>query len=426
MEEEPELGGGPAAEIPGLVHGVRPNATRFLLLVFQVGLVGATLGVTRPVLPLLAHDKFGITSKTAALSFIVAFGLAKAPLNFASGGLADRFGRKRVLLTGWALGFPSPLLLAFAQSWWWVIAALILLGLQQGLCWSTTIFMKVDVAGPRRRGLVIGINEFTGYVGMGIATYASAAVAVSLGPRSFPFLLGEAFVLAGFITALRFVDDTSDFVAAERGNTLPPPVRTMARAAFGALCQAGLTTKIADAASWGLLPIFLTEGGLDLATTGLLVAAYPAAWGAMQPLSGWLSDRLGRKPLIVVGMVLQGIALFGIAWGTTMAGWLTGIIFLGVGTSLVYPVLLAAAADAASSPEDRASSIGHYRLWRDMGFVVGGLAGGALADLVGITGAFQAVASFAIISGIVVMILYKRTDRPSDSSGCLVGPRVLI
>lgn len=399
-------GDGPAAEILAPVHGVRPNFARFLLLVFQVGLVGAALGVTRTVLPLLAEGEFGIVSKTAALSFIVAFGLAKAPLNFGSGALADRFGRKRVLIAGWSLGLPFPLLLAFAQSWTWVIAAMVLLGVQQGLCWSTTIFMKVDVAGPGRRGFAIGINEFTGYVGMAVVTYGSGVIAAALGPRVFPFLLGEALVVGGLVIALRFVDDTSNFVEAERNGALASAVQVVRTGAFAALCQAGLTTKIADAATWGLLPIFLAEGGLGVATIGMLAAAYPGSWGLMQPLTGWFSDRFGRKPLIVSGMLVQALGLTLIAAGTTVSGWLWGIILLGGGTAAVYPVLLAAAADVAP-PGSRASSIGHYRLWRDLGFVVGGLVAGALADAFGIAGALRVLASLSFVSGGLVALLYR-------------------
>ncbi|MGH2748813.1 MAG: MFS transporter [Actinomycetota bacterium] len=410
------LGEGPAGEILAPAHGVRPNLARFLLLMFQVGLVGAALGVTRTVLPLLAESEFGIASKTATLSFVVAFGLAKAPLNFGSGALADRFGRKRVLIAGWLLGLPFPLLLAFAQSWTWVIAAMVLLGLQQGLCWSTTIFMKVDVAGPRRRGFAIGINEFTGYVGMAVVTHGSGAVAASLGPRVFPFLLGEALVVGGLVTALRFVDDTSHFVEAERNGVLASAVQAVRTGTFAAVCQAGLTTKIADAAAWGLLPIFLAEGGLAVETIGLLAAAYPGSWGLMQPLTGWLSDRFGRKPLIVAGMLVQALGLVVLARGTTISGWLSGITLLGSGTALVYPVLLAAAADVAA-PADRASSIGHYRLWRDLGFVVGGVVAGALADAVGIAGSLQLLALFSLVSGGLVAVLYRASDQgPPETS----------
>lgn len=410
------LGAGPAGETLAPVHGVRPNLARFLLLIFQVGLVGAALGVTRTVLPLLAEGEFGITSKTATLSFIVAFGLAKAPLNFGSGALADRFGRRRVLIGGWSLGLPFPLLLAFAQSWAWVIAAMVLLGLQQGLCWSTTIYMKVDVAGPRRRGFAIGINEFTGYVGMAVVTYGSGAVAASLGPRVFPFLLGEALVVGGLVTALRFVHDTSNFVEAERNGVLAFAPHSARTGAFAALCQAGLTTKIADAAVWGLLPIYLAEGGLEVATIALLAAAYPGSWGLMQPLTGWLSDRFGRKSLIVGGMLVQALGLMMIARGTTISGWLWGIVFLGGGTALVYPVLLAAAADVAS-PAERASSIGHYRLWRDLGFVVGGVVAGVLADVVGIAGALQMLASFSLVSGGLVALLYRERGNWGQPGG---------
>lgn len=393
------VGDGPAGEILAPVHGVRPNLPRFLLLVFQVGLVGAALGVTRTVLPLLAENGFGITSKTATLSFIVAFGLAKAPLNYGSGALADRFGRRRILIAGWCLGIPFPLLLALARSWSWVIAGMVLLGLQQGLCWSTTIFMKVDVAGRSRRGVAIGINEFTGYVGMAAVTYASGAVAASFGPRVFPFLLGEAIVLGGLAVAILFVRETSEFVAAEEEDEVAPETGASRRGSFAALCQAGLVTKIADAAAWGLLPIFLAEGGLGLATIGLMTAAYPATWGLLQPLTGWLSDRFfGRKPLIVSGMLVQALGLGTVARGGGAAGWLSGIVLLGIGTALVYPVLLAAAADIAP-PARRASAIGSYRLWRDLGFVAGGLLAGALADAFGISGALQVLALLALASG---------------------------
>lgn len=396
------------------IEGVRSNLPRFLLLVLQVALVGSALGVTRTLVPLLGESRFGVGSSTVALSFIVAFGLAKAPLNLASGALADRFGRKRILVAGWLLGIPFPLLLVFAQSWGWVIAAMTLLGLQQGLCWSTTIFMKVDVAGPRRRGFAIGINEFTGYAGTAVMTYASGALAGSLRSMVWPFLLGEAIVVAGLVTALYSVDETSSFVGAEGRDIQNPGDGRLQTKGFAALCQAGLITKIADVAAWGLLPLLLASRGLRIHQIAVVAAVYPATWAALQPLTGWLSDRFSRKPFIVIGMFVQGAGLVMTGYATGTAASVVAIAVLGAGTGLVYPVLLAAAGDLAA-PSARATSIGHYRLWRDLGFVVGGVVAGTLAESTGITGAFRSLGLFSVVSGILVALLFARARTAPDA-----------
>lgn len=390
--------------------GLRVNLPRLSLLVLQVAFVGAMVGVERTVLPLLAESEFGLASKTAALSFIVAFGAAKAPANLLAGAFADRFGRRRTLIAGWCIGAPAPLLIAVAPSWNWVVAANILLGIQQGLCWSTSIFMKVDFSGARRRGLAIGINEFAGYLGTAAAAYATGVIAVHAAPRWAPFVLGEFLALGGLATAFFFVKDTLVFVLdeANRGSLIAPSRRW----ALAAFAQAGFITKFADVATWGLLPIYFSDRGLSLTKISLLAAAYPAAWGIFQPFTGAVSDAHGRRTPLVAGMFLQAIGLLAVALSGSFGGWLTAVVLLGSGTALVYPVLIAATGDSVEA-HTRASAIGRYRLWRDLGFVGGALLIGVLADALGTPRALEALAVVALASGGVIAVATRRPPATS-------------
>lgn len=371
--------------------GIRPHLRLFLLLLVQVAVVGLAVGIERVVVPLLGGEVFGLERTTAVLSFIVAFGLAKAPLNLVAGILVERLGARRILLAGWSIALPVPFLLALAPSWPWVVAANVLLGAQQGLCWSILIMMKVELAGDGQRGVAIGLNELVGYLGTAIATYAGAALAGRYGLDTAPFVALGVLLLLGLWLAVITPGPTD----APR----PGPRRRSFRATAGfvAICQAGLVTKLADVAAWGLLPIHLRSRGLAVATVGLLAAAYPLAWAMLQPLSGWLSDRFGRRPPIQIGLLGQAIGLGILAAGDRFGEWLAGAVVLGAGTALVYPVLLAAAADSVPVPV-ASRGIGLYRFWRDLGFVVGGLGAGALADAVGVSGAFRLLAVVILAS----------------------------
>ncbi len=366
----------------------------FWLLLLQVALVGATVGVERAVLPLLAKGEFGLASTTAAVSFIASFGLAKAPLNLIAGRLADRYGRRNVLLGGWLVALPVPALIAVAPAWEVVVAANLLLGAQQGLCWSTSLFIHLDVAGARRRGFAVGLNELFGYGGAALIAYAAGWLAADLGTRPWPFVLQGALIIAGFATAALLVPETRPpLTAAEDAG----PARKSGRTRFAAICQAGHVTKVADVVAWGLLPVYLIDRGLGTATVAAIAALYPAVWGALQPLTGALSDRAGRVRPIAAGLLCQAGGLLLLAAAGSVAGWVAGVAVLGAGTALAYPVLLAAAGDAAPAGQ-RASAVGVYRFWRDLGFVAGALGGGALADAIGTPAALEVLAAAAAAS----------------------------
>ena len=397
----PGSGGTGAGRGSTIAYGLRPNARAFGLVLFQVALVGATAGVERAVLPVLAKHEFGVASATGSLAFLVSFGLGKAPLNFLAGRLADRVGRRRVLAAGWLVAVPVPAIIAIAPTWQWVVAANALLGAQQGLCWSTSLFMHVDVAGTRRRGLAIGINELAGYAGTAVLAYAAGALAAGVGPRPLPFALQETLILAGLALALSVVPDTKKYVEPEDDATADGEIRASQH--FAAVCQAGFITKIADVVAWGLLPTYLLGRGVGVATVAALAAAYPAVWSVLQPLTGTLSDRAGRRRPVAAGMACQAAGLLLLAAAEGIAGWFVGIGVLAAGTALVYPVLLAAAGDIAT-PSRRASAIGLYRLVRDLGFVGGGLLAGALTDALGAPVALEALAGLSAASGIIVTV----------------------
>lgn len=390
-----EAGGGTATS----QLGIRSNLSCFLLLVMQVAFVGALWGTERTLLPIIAQSHFGIVSATSTLSFILAFGLTKAPANFVAGWLADRYGRRRVLVGGWSLGLPVPLMIAFAPSWNWVIAANLLLGVQQGICWSTSIFMKVDVSGRSRSGLAVGINEFAGYGGTALLAYATGAIAAAVGPRMVPFLVGEAFAVAGLVTSLVLGKETLVFLTSRaHGSAGSASAIPTDRFAFASLSQAGFVVKLGDTTVWGLLPLYFTAHGLGVGSVGVLAAAYPASWAMLQPFTGVASDRFGRRVPIVSGMALQAAGLAAVAVSGAFWGWLGGVVLLGVGTALVYPVLIAAAGETATL---HASRIGQYRFWRDLGFVGGALLVGQLADRISTPSTLLILAVIALVSATV-------------------------
>jgi MFS family permease len=399
--------------------GLRANAGQFALLVAVNALVGGMVGQERTVLPLLARDAFGLTAASAVLTFIVAFGVTKAVANLAAGALSDRFGRKPVLVTGWLIGLPVPLLLIWAPDWGWVIVANVLLGLNQGFAWSSTVIMKIDLVGPTRRGLAMGLNESAGYGAVALTALLTGFIAAEAGLRPAPFLLGLAYAGLGLGVSVLFVRETRAHARSEQAQHAAVSVTwstvfrrtTWTDRSLSAASQAGLVNNLNDGMAWGLLPLFYAAHGLSIAEVGVLAAAYPAVWGIAQIGTGALSDRVGRKGLIVGGMLLQAAAIGSIAASTTFAPWLLEAAALGLGTAMVYPTLLAAVADLAE-PSWRGAAVGVYRLWRDLGFAVGAIVAGVVADAFGIPAAVAAVAALTAASGLVVLVRMRET-RPA-------------
>jgi MFS family permease len=401
--------------------GLRANAAQFTLLVAVNALVGGMLGQERTVLPLLATKEFGLDSYSAALTFILAFGLAKAATNFLAGTWSERYGRKPVLVAGWLIAAPVPLLLIWAPWWWVVVAANVLLGISQGLTWSTTVIMKVDLVGPRRRGLAMGLNESAGYLAVALTALLTGWITAEAGLRPEPFLVGVAYAALGLALSVFAVQETRGHAAQEGALDGDDGTRSdrdifldtsFREPALSSASQAGLVNNLNDGLAWGLLPVLFAGAGLSVTKVGLLVALYPAVWGLGQLVTGALSDRWGRKHLITAGMLTQAVALAITAGAGSFASWAGAAILLGAGTAMVYPPLLAAIGDVAH-PGWRARAIGTYRLWRDGGFAVGAVLAGVLADAFGIREAVWAVAVLTAVSGLVVAVrMYETLPAP--------------
>jgi MFS family permease len=391
--------------------GLRANAAQFSLLVGLNALVGALVGLERSVLPLVGRRDFHLRSDAAILAFVVAFGVAKALANLGAGALADRLGRKRLLVLGWLLALPVAPLVALAPSWSLIVVANVLLGANQGLAWSMTVLMKIDLAGPARRGLALGLNESAGYLGLAVTAFASGALAASIAPRTVVWAGALAITLAGTLIALVFVRDTGGHVAHEQagyGERRALPLRrafveaSVRRPVLRACSQAGLVNNLNDALAWGLAPLYLATHGASATQIGIVAAVYPGLWGILQLGTGWLSDHTGRKPLISSGMLVQASALaLLVAGGGAFAPSLLAAALLGIGTALVYPTLIAAVSDAVQ-PRDRAAVLGVYRFWRDSGFVAGALVAGLVADTLGGGAAIAIVAGLTGLSGLLV------------------------
>jgi len=401
------------------VLGLRANWRQFLLLVILNAFVGAMVGLERTVLPLLAERDFGISSKAAILSFLVSFGLVKAFANLAAGGLSDRVGRKRILLIGWILGLPVAPMIIVAPSWGWVVAANVLLGLNQGLCWSMTVVMKIDLVGPARRGLAMGLNEFAGYLGVAASALATGYLAAAYASRSAPFLPGFVLAITGLLLSASLVRETTPHARVEAARAATGAAGDLRfrdvfrRVTWGdrslfAASQAGLVNNLNDGMAWGLLPVFLFAAGLPVDRIGIVAAAYPASWGIAQILTGAASDRVGRKRMIAVGMWVQAGAILGFVLWSGFGAWLLAAVFLGLGTALVYPTLLAAVSDVAH-PSWRASAVGVYRLWRDLGYAAGAVVAGLAADAFGVPAAFLLVGGLTFASGLVVILAMSET-----------------
>lgn len=407
--------------------GLRENLPQFALLVAVNALVGGMVGQERTVLPLLGEREFGISAYSAMLSFMAAFGLTKAVVNYFAGTLADRFGRKPVLLAGWLVAIPVPLLLLWAPSWGWVIAANVLLGVNQGLTWSVTVIMKIDLVGPLRRGTAMGFNEAAGYGAVALAAWATGAIAQTAGLRPGPFLLGLTVAAVGLGLSAVFVRETAGHVACEIAEHATRPdgqdggltagqvvaLTTWRDRSLSAASRAGLVNNLNEGMAWGLFPVFFAAGGLNLATVGLLTAIAPAVWGIGQLGTGVLSDRLGRKWLIAAGQLTQAAGLLVVAHGDTFVVWAAGSAILGAGTAMAYPTLIAAVGDVAH-PSWRGAAVGVYRLWRDIGFAVGAVLAGALADLYSIAAAILVVALITAASGLDVIMRMRETSSRSQ------------
>lgn len=389
--------------------GIVENRLPFFLLILINVFVGSMVGLERTVLPLIGEELFGFASASAALSFIVSFGFSKALVNLLAGALADRFGRKEVLLMGWAFGFFVPLLIIFASAWWMVIVANIFLGINQGLAWSMTVNMKVDLAKPSQRGTAVGLNEFAGYMGLSVMAAVSGYVASTTSLRPEPFFLGFGIVGLGFLLSL-FVPDTSRQVARQTvpGESSLPFWQAFARTtwkqpALSSFSFAGLSTNLKDGMAWGLFPLFFASGGLSVSQIGVIVAAYPLTWGMAQLFTGPWSDVIGRKRLIVGGLWLQALSLWALLAGASYGWWLGSSVLLGLGTAMVYPVLIAAVSDTAPAPW-RAKANGVYRFWRDSGYAFGALLAGLFVDTLNVSWAIGLVAVLPFAAGIVTLV----------------------
>ena len=399
---------------PAVRLGLRANLAQFSLLVAVNALVGGTLGQERTVVPLLAEQTFHLAAFSSALTFILAFGAVKAVTNFFAGTLSDRFGRKPVLVAGWLVALPIPPLLIWAPNWGWVVAANVLLGVNQGLTWSTTVIMKIDLVGPARRGLAMGLNEAAGYGAVAVTALATGYLAAAYGLRPAPFLLGAAYIAAGLGLSAAAVRETrgharheatthvaaADHLGGQLTTRQVARLTSFSEPALSAACQAGMVNNLNDGVAWGLFPILFASHSLTVSQIGVLVALYPAVWGAGQLATGALSDRIGRKWLIAAGMLVQAAAIGLVAYGTSLGVWAVAAVLLGAGTAMVYPTLLAAIGDVAH-PAWRARAVGVYRLWRDGGFAVGALLAGVLADAYGIRAATAVVAALTAASGLL-------------------------
>jgi MFS family permease len=406
MPAEPRTPGSAAIHL-----GLRENWQQFSLLVLINAFVGGMVGLERTVVPLIGSEEFKIASTTLVVSFIVSFGVVKAFSNLISGHLADLYGRKRLLVFGWLVGLPVPLMIGWGPSWSWIVAANALLGVNQGFAWSMTVIMKVDLVGPKSRGLAVGLNEFAGYLSVGLSAFLTGYIAERHGLRPEPFYLGIGYAALGLILSILLVRDTRQHVGLETARHGAPAEalsfwQIFRRASFGdrnlfAASQAGLVNNLNDGMSWGIFPLFFTSFGLSVQRVGILKAVYPMVWGVLQTVTGPLSDRWGRKGLIVAGMWVQAGGLFLVAVTENFGLWFMASVLLGIGTAMVYPTLIASVSDA-SHPSWRARSLSVYRFWRDMGYAIGALSAGIMADLFGVTWAIAAIGVLTFASGAVV------------------------
>jgi len=389
--------------------GLKENWRQFTLLVIINGFVGGMVGLERTILPQIAEADFGIAAKTAILSFIVVFGISKAITNYYTGVWANQIGRKNLLVIGWLLGLPVPLILIYASSWNWIIAANILLGTNQGLTWSSTVVMKIDLVGEKNRGLVMGLNESAGYLAVGIVAFLTGWIASEYGLRPYPFYLGIVFAIIGLLASAFLIKDTRHHVKEETKTSNVALLKKIFRETswtnpnLGSITQAGLVNNLNDGMIWGLLPMLLTLKGFDLTETGKIVAVYPVIWGLGQLITGKLADHLAKKSMLFWGMLLQGLAIMALIFAQSLFNFVFLGVILGLGTAIVYPTFLAAIADY-THPQQRAQSIGVFRLWRDLGYAIGAVTTGLTADIFGIYAAVLLIGGFTLLSSLIIKL----------------------
>jgi MFS family permease len=409
---------------PGLepVLGLRANAAQFTLLVVVNAFVGAMIGLERSILPALAEEKYHLVARTAVLSFIVVFGVVKALTNYLAGTLSDRIGRRKVLIAGWVLAVPVPFLLIWAPTWEWILFANIFLGISQGLTWSTTVIMKIDLVGARQRGMAMGLNEFAGYLAAALSALATGYIAANHGLSPEPFYLGAGYVVVGLLLSVLLVRETIGHVRRETGRQQATgegqPSRreifmktTLHDRNLSTVVLTGFVNNLNDGMAWGLFPMLFAAASVPMESIGILAALYLATWGIAQLYTGYLSDRIGRRPLIAGGMLVQAVGIAVTAGSHTFEWFALGGVFLGVGTAMVYPTLLAAIGDVAD-PQWRGSAVGVYRLWRDAGYAFGAVVAGVIADRFGLREAIWTVSGLTMLSGIIARVRMDETLKP--------------
>ena len=389
--------------------GLKENWQQFSLLVLVNAFVGGMVGMERSILPHLAENEFHLAAKTAILSFIVVFGITKALTNYFAGTLANKFGRKNLLIYGWLFALPVPLILIYAPNWSWIIIANVFLGINQGLAWSSTVVMKIDLVGPKNRGLAMGINEAAGYLAVGAVAYLSASFANQYGLRPYPFYIGILLSILGLLTSIFFIKDTRGFVQLESEKSTAPLLNNIFKETswrnrnLGSISQGGLVNNLNDGMIWGLFPILLLSKGFSASELATIIAIYPSVWGLSQLFTGKLADHFAKKALLFWGMFVQGLAILGLVWAQSFFAFAALSVVLGLGTAVVYPTFLAAIADN-THPSQRAQSIGVYRLWRDLGYAVGALLTGILADIWSLDTAIYAIGLLTILSALVILV----------------------
>jgi MFS family permease len=396
--------------------GLKENWKQFTLLVIVNGFVGGMAGLERSILPQIAEQEFAIAARTAILSFIVVFGLVKAFTNYFTGALANRYGRKTLLIAGWVIGIPIPFMLMYAPSWNWIIAANVLLGINQGLAWSSTIVMKIDLVGEKQRGLAMGLNEFAGYIAVALVAFLTGWVAGEYGIRPYPFYIGIVLIVAGLFVSVFLVKDTTHHVGVESSTNTVPQLKnifwetTWKNKNLGSVTQAGLVNNLNDGMVWGIFPILLASKGFTIGEIGIVTAVYPAVWGLGQLFTGAMADRFCKKDMLYGGMLLQAAALIVLPWASTMLHFITLSVLLGWGTAMVYPTFLATVAEN-TNPQDRAKSVGVFRLWRDLGYPVGAILTGVIADVFSINSAIVFIGSLTFVSAMVIYFRMRCKDK---------------